>query len=420
MLDSHICKKFGVGMLKDGVAVELNVKPMEHLSQLGDVLCCSIDEIIAGAGRGFLGRVVKYTLGQDHIEVPKKYQDNPGFTEIGCTTDKDAFSEQEIRPPVSIEEMGSLRFAGGHVHIGCDPWPDWLPKKAFVQFLAAYWGRAFSPSKTPREKFYGIPGIWRETPYGVEYRTPNTLWMGGDYIPYLMQIDESIKRILTTKNDDAISELAKVYHSGDLLNARYSFDKKDYSGFNVNLLGVRKKIDNALSGRRSTAKPPRLQLEGYSRESEAGAIQAIGIDAAPEGDRLAQLLEAAAPANNRRDGDLWAGMGLDAPPLIGHVTRLNSLPDLFNWAMGNIPMDQFDDFARVVYTGRRAGVYHNFTSQHDGDRRYHFMMRTDGYLATVHFPDGRRRDFPLPEMLRAEAADVEQWIAEPEGDEDGE
>jgi len=80
-----------------------------------------------------------------------------------------------------------FRFTGGHMHFtlyhadGITPYTV-TEKEALIRFLDATVGvwsvAAAEKLDNPiRRKYYGLPGEWRDTPYGIEYRTPSNFWL---------------------------------------------------------------------------------------------------------------------------------------------------------------------------------------------------------------------------------------------------
>lgn len=108
---------------------------------------------------------------------------------FGCEADYDAYAVGARRVFPKADEASPWRSCGGHVHIGGDfKCPDFVA----ALFAEYYMGIMFnglwtSPGKKVRRKeWYGLPGIFRPKPYGIEYRTPDNYWLrDSDNIYYM-------------------------------------------------------------------------------------------------------------------------------------------------------------------------------------------------------------------------------------------
>lgn len=157
------------GFLEDGAAVEFNVTPCDSLAEVKT----KINDLILV----FLNNHANYTIhGASSAEFDladiKKY---PKAMQIGCAADLFAYG---VRVAPSVAAFKANRFAGGHIHIGIDPWPEGLQKETLVKALDFVWMQDESKylSDPYRWKFYGHPGLYRDTDYGVEYRSPDNWW----------------------------------------------------------------------------------------------------------------------------------------------------------------------------------------------------------------------------------------------------
>ena len=101
----------------------------------------------------------------------------PQAFEIGCLPDSDAYSAQDKRDRFDIAEFGRERFAGAHIHIGFEK--SLIGVRDFVRQMDVCFYVNELISKGNRRKFYGQPGIYRDKPYGVEYRSLGPQWTSG-------------------------------------------------------------------------------------------------------------------------------------------------------------------------------------------------------------------------------------------------
>jgi hypothetical protein len=112
----------------------------------------------------------------------------PQANTVGCMPDMSAYGETgpEKRNPFDIGQFGDRRFAGGHLHLGYN---KKIPPHVIVKFLDVLLGlpSLINDKQGMRRQFYGLPGLYREKPYGVEYRTLSNYWVRsaigrGDYL----------------------------------------------------------------------------------------------------------------------------------------------------------------------------------------------------------------------------------------------
>lgn len=186
------------GYLEDGVTIEFNVSP---------------SATIAGVRADLLGLIDLW-----HKRFPKHklidggmVEFNPislrklrGAMEIGCAADLSAWGTR--RSP-QISDLGGMRFAGGHIHIGMDPWPEVYEKPWLIKYLdlMAYLPNARYANPT-RYKVYGLPGLYRSTGYGVEYRSPENTWVydqaNGKQVG--AAVEKAVSNLLSSKLDPKV------------------------------------------------------------------------------------------------------------------------------------------------------------------------------------------------------------------------
>lgn len=157
------------GYLEDGTTVEFNVTPCASLA--------AVRQKIHNLILVFLNKHDKYKISKNSsatfkTETLEKF---PEARNIGCAPDLSAYG---LRIAPSISAFGHTRFAGGHIHVGIDPWPEGLEKANLIRFLDLLFLCPGIPKFADafRWKFYGHPGLYRETKYGVEHRSPDNYW----------------------------------------------------------------------------------------------------------------------------------------------------------------------------------------------------------------------------------------------------
>ena len=111
--------------------------------------------------------------------------DNPQAQTFGCSPDFDAYAQGAPLPRIQPQALhtpdGAWRFAGGHVHLGYKSdlsyeVPDFVAATLcdlLISIPMISYG--FDP-QGERRQFYGTPGRYRPTAYGIEYRTLGNRW----------------------------------------------------------------------------------------------------------------------------------------------------------------------------------------------------------------------------------------------------
>lgn len=169
----------GTTYQEDGAVLELGMEPVS-IHQFYDRAYRGLNEM-----RDFLQpKNLGLNRGSFGSFDPKDLMSNPEANVLGCNPDNNAWLRGQRRPVPQIEDMGNNRFAAGHLHFS---FPETeVPKFAIVQLMDAFalnfWNKYELTSAGPRAQFYGMPGVYRDKPYGIEYRTPHNVWVGGsDY-----------------------------------------------------------------------------------------------------------------------------------------------------------------------------------------------------------------------------------------------
>lgn len=171
------------GWLEDGTMLELNPTPAED----PNVLAASILTLLQKANEHVKKEGLAVSIADTVYFSEEELAKYPQASVFGCSADYSAYSpgipRTNIMDAAMCELGNSVRFAGGHVHLGLSTWPEELPKFVAVKFLDLFLllphMRSGWHQYTDRAHYYGSPGLYRETSYGIEYRTPNNTWVSG-------------------------------------------------------------------------------------------------------------------------------------------------------------------------------------------------------------------------------------------------
>jgi hypothetical protein len=158
-------------MHRDNVLLELNVPPStseeEWVNNHLNCLAQATSEISDN---------YKYKVADiASIYMDKEELWHPEAMIFGCDADFNAWLGGSKNP--SPQQDGTLRSAGGHIHIGYDNPEHELTLrivKACDLFLAV--PSLLMDPDTTRRQLYGKAGCHRIKPYGVEYRTLSNFW----------------------------------------------------------------------------------------------------------------------------------------------------------------------------------------------------------------------------------------------------
>lgn len=121
--------------------------------------------------------------------------------EVGCDID---FQDGEPRDAIDTSVLGNSRYAGGHLHFDTDldiP-PDYCASVCDV--MLAVTAIARGEKQGGRRGVYGLPGLYRPKPYGLEYRTMSNYWVTlveNDDPYFAHAVQRTADAFLTLKDD---------------------------------------------------------------------------------------------------------------------------------------------------------------------------------------------------------------------------
>ena len=162
----------GFGAQEDNVMAELTVPPALSAPAFAQ----NVRE-----GRNAISRMleehdadlVDYTC--EHQFTQEALDRHAGSSVFGCSPDFNAYEQGRMRPRLNPEVVGRYRFCGGHVHIGTTCAAPKFVLAMMADAMLGLWsvGR---DTQSVRRRYYGTAGVYRETPYGIEYRTMSNFW----------------------------------------------------------------------------------------------------------------------------------------------------------------------------------------------------------------------------------------------------
>lgn len=221
------------GWLEDGVALELNPVPRKKPEEAQKSLHALIR---AAADFGAKKNISLHYPVQEQTFHDDVLSQNPKASVFGCAQDLSAYYVGVPRENVMQQAMrthgNGIRFYGGHVHLGITDWPEALPKFVAVRIvdllLGAAHARAYTPYPATRDEFYGRAGLYRETAYGIEYRTLSNHWIKEDVSkPHTLRRLHDIGKIFANFEEHS-SRLVEIYNSVDWAKFEEGFNYRNW------------------------------------------------------------------------------------------------------------------------------------------------------------------------------------------------
>jgi len=167
------------------------------------------------------------------MECPSSMLQNSVFAaEIGCDPD---FLLDNMRDPISVNDLGNYRFAGGHIHFDCH---EELPNKFAVKVCDVLLGAplvAMGEKQGARRSVYGIGGLYRPKPYGIEYRTLSNFWAkllsceDSDNSRRFQGLVEATATVLSNCDEDLIMRIVKSHdYAVEIINRELDTNGKKF------------------------------------------------------------------------------------------------------------------------------------------------------------------------------------------------
>lgn len=179
---------YGTTVQEDGVALELGMTPIN----CWDFINTANNSMREARQWVYNKTTLDLNYASTHAFSKEELAPHKQAFVMGCLPDRDAYERGVPRTPFELEMFGTRRFTGGHVHFSyeCDGTginhhtKSGTPTWAVVQMLDAlalfFWYYYGVDYQQNRAKFYGLPGLYRNKPYGVEYRSPTNDFITGD------------------------------------------------------------------------------------------------------------------------------------------------------------------------------------------------------------------------------------------------
>ena len=164
--------KLGFFVQEDNVAVEFNIPPAETLQAFCDSIAYGKEQLTNEISKYGFSLAIKASA-----IFPESQLLNPAARNFGCDPDYNAWKNGRRNPRPRAKDS-RLRSCGGHIHIGY-PEDSNLDKRRLVQLMDLYLGvpSVIMDDDNQRRQLYGRAGAYRDTDYGLEYRTLSNFWL---------------------------------------------------------------------------------------------------------------------------------------------------------------------------------------------------------------------------------------------------
>lgn len=171
----------GFNYHRDNVMVEIGIPPTKDPYTFVDHINTAYqytNAILHDAGDIAGGESLAIWRNVSHWEFTAGELADPRAQEFGCEPDQDAY-EGGVERVAPGNVMGNHRTAGGHIHIGSDQGFN-CPNFIVALLCDAYVGAQMENNHIDNGEdhfWYRRPGIYRDKPYGIEYRSPSNSWV---------------------------------------------------------------------------------------------------------------------------------------------------------------------------------------------------------------------------------------------------
>ncbi len=226
----------GGNVQRDNVAIEFGIVPSDNKDSFVRYVGSTLRDVVA-----VLPKDVSIEISSS-ADFPKDQLEHKECKEFACSPDYNAWTMSKNVMSDTASE-GTLRSCGGHIHYGFIPntinhfLVDEDGKAAFIRLLDHLLGSVSvildnSDASIKRRTLYGKAGCYRNTSYGVEYRTLSNFWIKSPLLTELMY-ELSVDAVRCMNNEAAhpimmltssISPIREVIQDGNVGSAEKIVD----------------------------------------------------------------------------------------------------------------------------------------------------------------------------------------------------
>jgi hypothetical protein len=160
-------------MLEDNVTVEINFDPVIDYTQWMDWMAHIWNELQVTLFKKNLEPIPTSVHKFDPADLNME-----GAYVFGCDPDFDAYDVTDSKRILDTSKLGTVRMCGGHLHLGYNN-PYQIHPSAVAILCDMFLGLPSITYDTQgdRRRSYGLAGLYRPKPYGLEYRTMSNWWI---------------------------------------------------------------------------------------------------------------------------------------------------------------------------------------------------------------------------------------------------
>lgn len=204
----------GGNVQRDNVAIEFGIVPASNRLEFVDNIGRTLKEMV-----NILPQYIELKL-MSSIHFLQDQLIHDECKEFGCDPDRSAWTMQENLPPENAAD-GTLRSCGGHIHVG-------YVQDSGLDFLLDYEGQGkvirtmdiilgilsmvldSTSGRGDRRKLYGNAGCYRQTSYGVEYRTLSNFWIiSPNFVSLMYELVKDVLKIVKAGRDQQLFRACK-------------------------------------------------------------------------------------------------------------------------------------------------------------------------------------------------------------------
>jgi hypothetical protein len=177
----RVLNSYGFAVQEDNVMLEFNIPAAPAKRDF----VTSLDRMMRFIQKEISDHGLHVDVAPSMLFQPEQLL-SPQAMQIGCEPDFNAYRKVERK--ITVEEMGNMRCAGGHVHVSFfedatednpDGYPDDEARLLLVRAMDLHHGLAslFFDTDMQRRRLYGKAGMYRPKSYGIEYRSLSNAWL---------------------------------------------------------------------------------------------------------------------------------------------------------------------------------------------------------------------------------------------------
>jgi len=154
---------------EDNINVEFAINPVSTKEDWCEYLTAALSQVETTLSDIGYKVAINATAIYDDTQLA-----TPEAKLFGCDPDFSAYTLRENIAP-DPDDVGGLRSAGGHIHVGMEG----VNIHELVKWMDVYLGlpALFMDEDNTRRQLYGQAGSHRAKPYGVEYRALSNFWI---------------------------------------------------------------------------------------------------------------------------------------------------------------------------------------------------------------------------------------------------